>query len=230
MTSKISAVVVSCSCASRSSRASSASRLSSCLIACFPSAEQLRPAAPATPATTPSPRQAGRRTRVVSVDQIASAAHSQAHSITDWRASSQGPAAVRNFSPVDDCLGSISLGGDRGRRAVYVPYLRSRRNFVHRGERRQPQPKSCSAAKSTNDVSEVLDGPPFRAVFVAVKCPGNSAHNGAGALRSSLHSCTHSIFTCAVWMTSPHLAESFRKYSAKAASGPGTGCTAKRSR
>ena len=31
-------------------------------------------------------------------------------------------------------------------------------------------------------------------------------------------------------MTSPHLAESLRKYSAKASSGPGTGCTAKRSR
>src|SRR5438128_1009227 len=31
-------------------------------------------------------------------------------------------------------------------------------------------------------------------------------------------------------MTSPHLADSLRKYSAKASSAPGTGCTAKRSR
>ena len=49
-------------------------------------------------------------------------------------------------------------------------------------------------------------------------------HNGGWCLAS------HSIFTCAVWMTSPHLAESLRKYSAKASSGPGIGCTAKRSR
>ena len=31
-------------------------------------------------------------------------------------------------------------------------------------------------------------------------------------------------------MTSPHLAESLRRYSAKASTGPGIGCTAKRSR
>jgi predicted phage terminase large subunit-like protein len=39
----------------------------------------------------------------------------------------------------------------------------------------------------------------------------------------------HSIFTFAALMTSPHFAESLRRYSAKASSGPGTGCTAKRS-
>jgi hypothetical protein len=49
-----------------------------------------------------------------------------------------------------------------------------------------PQPESCGAAKSTNDVSEVLDGPPFRAVFVAVKGPGNSAHNGGWCLAQQL--------------------------------------------
>jgi hypothetical protein len=52
----------------------------------------------------------------------------------------------------------------------------------------------------------------------------------AGALRTGWQSCIHSILTRAVWMTSPHLAESLRKYSAKASSAPGTGCTAKRSR
>jgi Phage integrase family len=36
-------------------------------------------------------------------------------------------------------------------------------------------------------------------------------------------------YTRAARMTSPHLAESLRRYSAKASSGPGTGCTAKRS-
>ena len=39
----------------------------------------------------------------------------------------------------------------------------------------------------------------------------------------------HSIFTFAALMTSSHLAESLRRNSAKASSGPGTGCTAKRS-
>src|SRR5262249_5985934 len=46
----------------------------------------------------------------------------------------------------------------------------------------------------------------------------------------SWHGGIHSIFTFAALMTSPHLAESLRKYLAKASSGPGTGCTAKRSR
>src|SRR5262249_55172298 len=48
--------------------------------------------------------------------------------------------------------------------------------------------------------------------------------------RTAWHRCIHSILTCVAWMTSRHLAESFRNYSAKAASAPGTGCTAKRSR
>jgi hypothetical protein len=36
----------------------------------------------------------------------------------------------------------------------------------------------------------------------------------------------HSILTCAARITSLHLADSLRKYSANASSGPGTGCTA----
>jgi hypothetical protein len=68
-------------------------------------------------------------------------------------------------------------------------------------------------------------------INASAKCrPEDGAPAQGECDRPGRHSGTHSIFTFAALMTSPHLAESLRRYSAKASSGPGTGCTAKRSR
>src|SRR5262249_28450486 len=69
-------------------------------------------------------------------------------------------------------------------------------------------------------------GPALALLMLRALVTTDHRRNLARSMAAGLRHSSYSIFTFAALMTSPHLADSLRRSSAKASSGPGTGCTA----